>query len=270
LPEGDTIFLAARTLNRVLAGRTVTQFDSVFPAINRVAGDRPLVGRTIESVTARGKHLLIKFSGDLVLHTHMRMNGSWHVYPAGARWRRPAGDMRVLIGTGEAVAVGFNVPVADLLTSREMARHPELRALGPDVLDAAFDRGEAVRRMRSHGGDRIADALLDQRIVAGLGNVFKSETLFLAGIDPFTPVASLDDRTLEAILDAARKTMKASVSADLQSNGRRTTRSLDPRAKRWVYGRIGGMACRCGRTPTASPSDRGCASFAGRLTAGRR
>src|SRR5215471_11423311 len=111
MPEGDTIFRAARTLDQVLAGQTVTRFESVFPALTRIADDRPIVGRTIESVVARGKHLLIAFSGDLVLRTHMRMNGSWHIYPVGARWQRPARDMRIVVGTRDAVAVGFNIPV---------------------------------------------------------------------------------------------------------------------------------------------------------------
>src|SRR3954469_8825971 len=130
VPEGDTIYRAAAAMHRALAGRVVTRFQSVYPAVMRVADDRPIVGRTIESVSARGKHLLIAFSGDLVLRTHMRMNGSWHIYPSGARWQRPARDMRVLVGTARAVAVGFNVPVAELLTTRDVARHAELRALG--------------------------------------------------------------------------------------------------------------------------------------------
>src|SRR3954470_1032618 len=116
-------------MHRALAGRVVTRFQSVYPAVMRVADDRPVVGRTIESVSARGKHLLIAFSGDLVLRTHLRMNGSWHIYPAGARWKRPARDMRVLVCTAEACGVGFNIPVAELLSARELGRHPQLRAL---------------------------------------------------------------------------------------------------------------------------------------------
>jgi len=262
MPEGDTIFRTARTLHRVLAGRIVTQFDSVYPAVTRVADDHPIVGRTVESVIARGKHLLIHFSGDLVLHTHMRMNGSWHVYPAGARWQRPARDVRVLVGTDQAVAVGFNVPIAELLTGRQLSRHEELRNLGPDVLSDSFDPDEAVRRLRAHalrfaggcpereskeGGGTIADALLNQRIVAGLGNVFKSETLFLAGVDPFALVASLDDDTLRHVLDLAAETMKSSANVRAGARaGRRTTRSMDPAVDLWVYGRAGKPCRRCG------------------------
>jgi hypothetical protein len=126
MPEGDTIFRTARALHRALAGKVVTRFESVFPAITRIADDHPIVGRTIESVAARGKHLLMVFSGHLTLHTHMRMNGSWHLYPAGAPWQRPSRDMRVLVATADAVAVGFNVPIAELLTPRQLARHKAL------------------------------------------------------------------------------------------------------------------------------------------------
>src|SRR6185295_9025186 len=128
MPEGDSIFRAARTLHRALAGSRVTRFESALPALNRIDDDRPLAGRTIESVSARGKHLLMTFSGDLVLRTHMRMNGSWHIYRPGERWRRPARDMRVLVETARFVVVGFNVPVAELLTGRELSRHRELEA----------------------------------------------------------------------------------------------------------------------------------------------
>ena len=262
MPEGDTIFRAAATLHRVLAGKHVTRFESVYPALTHVADDHPIVGRTIESVSARGKHLLIAFSGDLTLRTHMRMNGSWHIYPAGARWQRPPREMRVLVGTHDAVAVAFNVPIAELLTARALARHHQLRALGPNLLSDAggsrapraetFDRQEAMRRLRARGRDAIGDALLNQRVVAGIGNVFKSEILFLAGIDPFTPVSSLGDAELNRVIDIAREQLAANVMSVSQTLspaiGRRTTRSLDPREKLWVYGRGGRKCRRCGTT----------------------
>ena len=268
MPEGDTIFRAAEALNRALAGRTVTRFESVYPSLTRVAEDHPIVGRTVESVFARGKHLLIAFSGDLVLRTHMRMNGSWHLYRAGVRWQRPARDMRVLVGTEGLVAVGFNVPVAELLSARDLARHTQLQALGPDLLADAgrqsqphvgdlftgrqpsFDPGEVILRMRARGGDPIADVLLNQRVVAGIGNVFKSEILFLAGIDPFTSVARLTDADLERLVGISRDQLAANVMTRTQtlsrSVGRRTTRSLDPGAKLWVYSRGGKPCRRCG------------------------
>src|SRR5438132_2998749 len=122
MPEGDTIFRAARTLNQALAGRTVTRFDSVFSKLTRVDEDRAIKGRTVERVEARGKHLLIWFSGDLVLRTHMRMHGSWHIYRPGERWQRPHSDMRIVVGTAEYEAVAFNVPVAELTDARTLER----------------------------------------------------------------------------------------------------------------------------------------------------
>jgi endonuclease-8 len=261
MPEGDTILRAARTLHRALAGKAVTRFESVYPALTRIADDRPLVGRTVEAVEARGKHLLMTFSGDLVLHTHMRMSGSWHLYRPGARWQRPPRDMRVLVGTADVIAVGFNLPVAELLSSRQLARHKDLLALGPDLLAGtdrteglrhqhAFDAADALGRMRERGSDAIADVLLNQRVVAGIGNVFKSEILFLAGIEPFTPVAELRDADLERLIGIAREQLAANVMSRSQtlsrSIGRRTTRSLDPVVQLWVYGRGGRPCRRCG------------------------
>jgi len=279
MPEGDTIFRAARTLHRALAGKVVTRFESAYPALTRIAEDRPIVGRRIEAVVARGKHLLIAFSGDLTLQTHMRMNGSWHIYRAGERWQRPARDMRVLVGTADFVAVGFTVPIAALLTPQDLARHKELSALGPDLLADASDasgaavlgaavlgarvpgadvRGandEVVRRLRAHDRDVIADALLNQRVVAGIGNVLKSEILFVAGVFPFRTVASLSDAALLRIIDTSRELLRANVTPRAQTLspavGRRTTRSLDPNAKLWVYSRGGKPCRRCG-TPIES------------------
>jgi endonuclease-8 len=255
LPEGDTIFRAARTLQRALAGRTIVRFDSVYPAVNRINEDHPLAGRTIESVTSRGKHLLMAFSGDLVLHTHMRMNGSWHIYRPGARWRRPAREMRVLVATADVVAVGFNIPVAELLSSADVARHPQLAALGPDVAAEGFDRALVLRRMRNAGDLAVADVLLDQRVLAGIGNVLKSEILFVARINPFTSMKDLSDDAVVRALDVAARLMKmniaeASVTGPVRF-GRHTTGSLDPFQKLWVYGRGGKPCRRCG-TPIKS------------------
>jgi endonuclease VIII len=257
MPEGDTILRAARALHRVLAGHTVTRFESVYPALNRVAEDRPIVGRTIESVSARGKHLLMSFSDDLILRTHMRMNGSWHLYRTGARWQRPARDMRVLVATAEAVAVGFNVPVAEWLSNRQMERHPQLRTLGPDLLAGGgthygypVETTDILERMRRHGREPIAEVLLNQRVLAGIGNVFKSEILFAAGVSPFALVDSLTDADLERIVGIARDQLAASVldrSGTLSpAIGRQTTRSLGPGARLWVYGRGGKPCRRCG------------------------
>jgi endonuclease VIII len=251
MPEGDTIFRTAQALQRHLGGRIVTRFESAFPALTRIDHDRPLAGRTVEGVISRGKHILMRFSGDLVLHTHMRMNGSWHGYPPGAPWRRPARDMRVLVATAEFTAVGFNVPVAELLTSRELSRHEALRELGPDLLDESFDVEGAAQRGRAQGRQTIADVLLNQRVAAGVGNVFKSEILFVAGMYPFTSAPDVSDADLVRILGIARDLLRAN-TADVRrlapSRGRRTRDSLDPGAALWVYGR-GGKPCRKCGTP---------------------
>jgi endonuclease-8 len=250
VPEGDTIFRTARTLHRALAGSSVTKFESMFPALNRVDHDRPLAGRTIESVSARGKHLLMVFSGDLILRTHMRLHGSWHIYRPGERWQRSARDMRILVQTNEFVAVGFNVPVAELLSGRELSHHEEFNALGPDPLAPAFDSADVLRRMRAHEGEAIADVLLNQRVIAGIGNVFKSEILFITGIEPFQTVSAISDGDLTRIVVESRTQLRSNVLTRSQTlspaAGRRTTRSLDPGASLWVYGRGGKPCRRCG------------------------
>jgi endonuclease VIII len=259
MPEGDSIFRAARTLHRALAGSAVTRFESAFPALNRIDQDRPIAGRTIESVSARGKHLLMTFSGDLVLRTHMKMNGSWHIYRPGERWQRPTRDVRIVVETARFVAVGFTIPVAEFLTGRELSRHKELGALGPDLLappgpsgpeGASFDGAEVLRRIRSQGRTAIADVLLNQRVVAGIGNIFKSEVLFLAGVYPYRPASELSDDTLRLIVTEARTQLRANVLKASQTLSRaagiRTTRSLDPGATLWVYGRAGKPCRKCG------------------------
>jgi endonuclease-8 len=251
LPEGDTIFRAARTLNRALAGHQVVRFESVFPALTRVHEDHPLTGRTIESVTAAGKHLLMRFSGDLVLRTHMRMNGSWHIYRPGETWQRARRDMRIVVATDAFEAVGFNVPVAEFLDARAMARQDDLRLMGPDLLGASFDEDEAIRRFRERGTTEIADALLNQRVVAGIGNIYKSEVLFICRVNPFVHTAVLDDERLRVIVRAAQKYMRANVTAPrggivTYTGYRRTTRSADPAERLYVYGRARQPCRTCG------------------------
>jgi endonuclease VIII len=254
MPEGDTIYRTAQALQRHLRGRVVTRFESVFPALTRIDRDRPLAGRTVEQVISRGKHILMTLTGDLVLHTHMRMHGSWHGYAPGVRWRLPARDMRVLVATAEFVAVGFNVPVAELLTSRELLRHQALRELGPDLMDEGFELEAAVQRARAQGRAAIADVLLNQRVVAGIGNVFKSEILFVTGTYPFAPASDVSDADLVRIMRVARDLLRANRSDRgrlTPARGRRTRDSLDPDASLWVYER-GGKPCRKCGTPIDS------------------
>ena len=250
MPEGDSIFRTARLLHAALAGETAVRFDSMFPALNRVNDNRPLAGRSIESVAARGKHLLMTFSEDLILHTHLRMHGAWHVYRAGESWRRSVRDMRIHIQTDAHVAVGFRIPVAEFLTARQLARHEQLGRLGPDVLDPSFDPAEAARRIRGRGPEAVGDVLLNQQVLAGLGNVLKSEVLFVARVNPFARLDALTDQEIANIVDASRRLTTMSVLEPWQSltpgAGRRTTTSLDPSARLWVYGRAGKRCRVCG------------------------
>jgi endonuclease-8 len=173
VPEGDTIFRAARTLHRALAGKIVTRFETAYAPLARVHDDAPITGRTIEAVEAHGKHLVIRFSGSLALRTHIRMHGSWHVYRPGERWQRPRQAMRVLVATADFEAIGFDVPDAEFESTRDLGRRDAIARLGPDLLREGFDAAEAVRRLRACGDRPIAEALLDQRAMAGVGNVFK-------------------------------------------------------------------------------------------------
>lgn len=237
MPEGDSIFRAARTLDQALAGRTVTRFESVFPRLIRVDQDHPLRGRTLERVTPRGKHLLMWFSGDLVLHTHMRMKGSWHLYRPGERWMRPRPDMRIVIGTDGWEAVAFNLPTAEFLDARQVERATALQDLGPDLLASAFDADEAIRRLTALAEIEIGDALLNQHALAGIGNIYKSEALFACRVSPFARVGGIPRDRLAKIVSTARRLLQASASAEASA------RRPGPRA---VYGR-GGRPCRlCG------------------------
>ena len=201
MPEGDTIHRAAAALHRALAGHDIVRFESVFPALTRVHDDHPLTSMSVERVQSSGKHLLMHFSGGFVLRTHMRMHGSWHIYRPGERWRQNRRNMRVLVATADFEAVGFNIPVAEFIKvdpKHALAKHRVLGKLGPDALAADFDRDEAIRRLRSRPAALIADALLNQQLLAGIGNVFKSEVLFACGINPFVNVAALDRQRARA------------------------------------------------------------------------
>jgi endonuclease-8 len=254
MPEGDTIYRAAHTLDRALARRVVTRFDSVLPALTRIDEDVPIAGRTVQRVWSQGKHLLIEFSGDLVLRTHMRMNGSWHIYRPGERWQRSRHQARLVIETDAFVAVAFNVPVAEFYTARELVREPALRDLGPDLLNDAFDEGAALTRLRARGPIGVGDALLDQRALAGIGNVYKSEVCFVCRINPFTPVDRLSDDDVRTLVRTARRLLQTNVAPGTDAGIvtyhrlRRTTARADPEERLWVYGRVRRPCRRC-RTP---------------------
>jgi endonuclease-8 len=248
MPEGDTIFRAARTLHLALSGRTVTRFASVFPRLTRLDADRPIAGRSVDRVEARGKHLLIWLDADLVLRTHMRMNGSWHIYRPGERWQRPHGDMRIVIETAAMHAVAFNVPVAEFVAASRATDIEALNDLGPDLLSADFDPSVAAERLMSRSDVEVADALLDQTAVAGIGNVYKSEVLFLGRVDPFSAVGRLDRASIVDLMTIAAGLLRANVAtgAAVDTRHRRTTPRDDPAARLWVYGRAGKPCRRCG------------------------
>jgi len=252
MPEGDSIYRAARSLNRVLAGHTVIRFETAYAHLDRVNVDTPVVGRTIDKVVAAGKHVLMHFSGDLILRTHMRMSGSWHLYRHGERWFRGPQGMRVRIDTTDWVAVAFNVPVAEFVTGRQLETRDPVAQLGPDLLGATFDRDEAVRRIAASGPRPIAMTLLDQRIVAGIGNVYKSEVLFLSGVHPETPSSAVPVDALERMLDIARGLLKDNVidGTSPQIQTYRSLRQWNPASGHddnvWVYGRRGKPCRKCG------------------------
>jgi endonuclease-8 len=249
MPEGDTIYRAARTLHAALGGQRIERFESVLAHLVRVDADTPIAGRRLERVEARGKHLLMWLEGGLVLRTHMRMHGSWHIYRPGERWQRPRHEMRIVIETAPYVAVAFTVPVAEFIDAHDVDREGPVAGLGPDPLGDAFDADVAVARLQARGDMEIADALLDQRAIAGIGNVFKSEILFAARVSPFTRVDALAPDMLGRIVAIAERQMRANVGdADTvaAAGGRRTTNRLDPLARLWVYGRLGRPCRRCG------------------------
>jgi endonuclease-8 len=244
MPEGDTLVRTARTLQLAIGGQEVTRFETVLPKLARVDVDTPLAGRTVERVGSEGKWLLIHFSGDLILLTHMLMSGSWHIYRPGERWQRARQHMRIVIETPRMIAVAFNVPIAEFHSQESLARRPGFNQLGPAVLAEHFDSGAAIRNLQSEPATEIGPALLKQRLLAGIGNEFKSEICFGAGVNPFRTIGSLSIDELRRLMEVARTMMTDNILQ--RSPTRRTTRRVEPGENLWVYGR-GGQPCRrCG------------------------
>jgi endonuclease-8 len=251
MPEGDTIYRAARTLNTALAGQVITRFETALAQLDEVDRTTPVVGRSVTKVAAAGKHLLMTLSGGLILRTHMRMNGSWHIYRPGETWQSSPREMRIVVGSAEWVAVAFNVYAAEFVREQDLERHRPVATLGPDLL-GDFDRSRALQLIQQQGTRPAREVLLDQRVVAGLGNVYKSELLFLSNVHPDTPANRMDEATWSTILDLARHLLKANVAESagpgIQTfrGPRRTTGRMNPKDRLWVYSR-GGQPCRkCG------------------------
>jgi endonuclease-8 len=252
MPEGDTIFRTARNLGRALMGKEIIGFRSTFPLLTRFSDDTPLVGQTVDQVEARGKWLLIHFSGGGILTSHLLMNGSWHIYRHGERWQVPRFHMRIVIENSEYQAIGFRVPVARMHTEHSLARDARVARSENDVLSEEFDAEAALARLLGRRQEALADALLDQTVLAGIGNVFKSEICFVQGLHPFRAVGTLTRDEAAATIECAQKLLKANVledSGDLivtyRGQQRRTTHASDPGASLWVYGRAGEPCRRC-------------------------
>jgi endonuclease VIII len=243
VPEGDTIYRTAEVLRAAIAGRRITNARAQpRPGLRRVPQLSRVIGATVIGVEARGKHLLIGFDNGLTLRSHLRMRGSWHRYRPGESWQRPASQASAILETAEAVAVAFDTPVVELLTDADLRRSRPLLELGPDLLSASFDLPEAVRRIRARGTEELGNALLDQRAVAGIGNVVKSEVAFIERLDPWAPVARFSDGELTSALRAARRVLQANT----RGGARVTTGSAVRGGGLWVYGRAGRPCRRCG------------------------
>ncbi|MFI5842248.1 DNA-formamidopyrimidine glycosylase family protein [Catenuloplanes sp. NPDC051500] len=240
MPEGDTVWNTARVLNRALAGRGLTASDFRVPHL----ATESLAGWTAIESASRGKHLLLRMreaagGRALTLHSHLRMDGAWRVYAAGERWAgRPAHLIRVVLRTAESVAVGYHLHELALIPTEregELVGH-----LGPDLLGADWDGDEAVRRIEAAPDREIGEALLDQRNLAGIGNLYKCELLFLRGVDPWTPVRDVPD--LPGMVALAHRLLASNRGRWLQT----TTGSLRKPEANYVYGRRAQPCRRCG------------------------
>ncbi len=240
MPEGDTVWLAAKHLHGALAGRTLVRSDFRVPRL----ATTDLAGRQVREVLPRGKHLLTRFSGDLTLHTHFRMDGSWHLYRPGELWRGgPDHQVRLVLEVPDRLAVGYRLPVVELLDTSD--EQTVIGHLGPDLLDDAWGPihlADAVRRLRSRPDREIRLALLDQSVVAGLGNLYTNEACFLRGICPWTPVNDLRDERLEAVVALGRRLLRANRETAAQV----TTGDARRGRQHWVFERSGQPCRRCG------------------------
>ncbi|HKO47300.1 MAG TPA: DNA-formamidopyrimidine glycosylase family protein [Polyangiaceae bacterium] len=238
MPEGDTLHRTAHTLGRVLEGQRLVCVRSSIPAIAHAE----LAGQLVESVCARGKNLLVRFDDGRVLHTHLKMLGSWHVYRPGERFQRPEHQARVILEVSDALAVCFSAPTVRLLTPQAAAQDPYLNGLGPDLIPDQFDLGQAVAGLHALGDLSLGEALMTQTALSGIGNIYKSETLFVCRSNPFRAVSEFDREQLTRIVRTARELLRK--NARPGSSQRTTTTNSGGRY--WVY-RRSGQACRvCG------------------------
>jgi endonuclease VIII len=246
MPEGDTVWRTAARLRAALAGRILVRADLRVPRL----ATRDLAGLAVTDVVPRGKHLLTRLDGALTLHSHLRMDGSWHTYGRHERWRGgPAWQVRVVLENAGWVAVGYRLPVVDLVPTAEEDR--VVGHLGPDVLGPDWSLGAVLTALAADPGREIGVALLDQRVLAGLGNIWRTEACFLAGVTPWTPVGEVPD--LPGLLDRTRRLISAAAHTGRQA----TTGSPRRGEEFWVYGRAGRPCRRCGtRIRSAEQAER--------------
>ncbi|ROQ95422.1 endonuclease-8 [Streptomyces sp. 2132.2] len=249
MPEGDSVWRAAARLHAALAGQELTRSDLRVPRF----ATADLTGRTTLDVTPRGKHLLARFEGGLTLHTHLGMDGSWRVFAADEKWHGgPSYEIRAVLGTAARTAVGYRLPVVELLRTSEEDR--AVGHLGPDLLGPDWDPGKAAANLLATPGRPLGEALLDQRNLAGIGNIYKSELCFLAQVTPWTPVGGLPDPTTTAVrlAGAAHRLLRANTGADAVRN----TTGLRRRGQElFVYGRARRPCLRCGTPVREAPQD---------------
>jgi endonuclease VIII len=229
------VWLVARRMDDALAGRVLTKSDFRVPQL----ATTDLVGRNVHNVVSRGKHLLTRIEGGVTLHTHFKMDGSWHLYRHGEGWRGgPQWQVRAVLANEEWQAVGYRLPIIELLPTAEEAS--VVGHLGPDLLGPDWDADEAVRRLRIDPHRPIGEAILDQRAMAGAGNVYKTEVCFLRGVSPWTPVRDVDD--LPALVDLTKRLLEANKTTYLQVT------TGDTRRGEWhyVFERAGKPCRRCG------------------------
>lgn len=237
MPEGDTIFRSAATLRPAVEGGAI---ESV-RARDGIVDCDVLAGNTITAVEARGKHLLMHLASRHAIHSHMGMTGSWHIYQPEQAWRKPESYAALVMRIAGLDVVCFSPKLLELLTADQLRRHVHLNRLGPDLLAGEFDAPAAVARFRARNGLPLGEAVMNQTIVCGIGNVYKSELLFLLGLDPFAATGEFTDDELITLLQKARSLMQRNLSG-----APRQTRFRGDGRRMWAYGRSGEPCYKCG------------------------